>query len=308
MPRPARDGPAQDRDLRTAFDHAPIGIAVLTPDGVVITGNTALGELLDRDPDDLVGTTFFDLTHPEDLPAARYNCRLMQDGRTRIVRHECRFLRPDGSVVWVSVSTARVPELPDRAAHLIMHIEDVSDRKALETRLSRMALHDPLTGLANRTLLDERIDDALEHPDPGPCCLLYLDLNGFKAVNDRFGHTVGDALLQQLAGRIERLIGPDDTAARLGGDEFAVLCRAGDPGRPLELARDLQAAAARAFRIGGHTIRLSAAIGLATPDGGRSPASRAALLAAADDRMYRAKRRGRREPTAEHPRRSRGAG
>jgi diguanylate cyclase (GGDEF)-like protein/PAS domain S-box-containing protein len=311
MPRPARDGPApgdhtRDRDLRTAFDHAPIGIAVLTPDGVVIAANTALGELLDRHPDQLVGTTFFDVTHPEDLPAARRNCQLMQDGRTRIVRHECRFLRPDGSAVWVSVSTARVPELPDRAAHLIMHVEDTSERKALETRLSRMALHDPLTGLANRTLLDERIDEALDHPDPVPCCLLYLDLNGFKAVNDRFGHTVGDALLQALAARIQRLVGPHDTAARLGGDEFAVLCRAGDPGRPLELARRLQAAAARDFVIGGRTIRLSAAIGLATPDGDRSPPTRAALLAAADDRMYQAKRRVR-ESTAEHRQRPGGA-
>jgi diguanylate cyclase (GGDEF)-like protein/PAS domain S-box-containing protein len=296
MPRPASDRPGpddrtRDRDLRTAFDHAPIGIAVLTPDGVVITGNSALGELLDRDPADLVGTTFFDVTHPADLPAARHNCRLMQEGRTRIVRHECRFLRSDGSPVWVSVSTARVPELPDRAAHLIMHVEDTSERKALEARLSRLAMHDPLTGLANRTLLGERIDEALDHPDPVPCCLLYLDLNGFKAVNDRFGHTVGDALLQALATRIERLVGPDDTAARLGGDEFAVLCRAGDPRRPLELARGLQAAAARDFVIDGHTIRLSAAIGLATPDDDRAPATSAALLAAADDRMYQAKRR-----------------
>jgi diguanylate cyclase (GGDEF)-like protein/PAS domain S-box-containing protein len=303
MCRPVTDGSVpdartRDRDLRTAFEHAPIGIAVLTPQGVVIAGNPALGELLDRPCDDLVGTTLFDVTHPDDLPAARNNCQLMQDGRTRIVRHECRLLRPDGAVVWVSVSTARVPELPDRAAHLIMHVEDVSERKALETRLSRMALHDPLTGLANRTLLGERIDEALAHPDPVPCCLLYLDLNGFKAVNDRFGHTVGDALLQELGTRIECLTGPQDTAARMGGDEFAVLSRGADAGRPLELAGQLQSAVSQPFLIDGRTIRLSAAIGLATPDGDRSPAAGAALLATADDRMYQAKRRLRDAPTA----------
>jgi diguanylate cyclase (GGDEF)-like protein/PAS domain S-box-containing protein len=296
MPRPVSDGPVpddrtRDRDLRTAFDHAPIGIAVLTPDGVVIAGNPALGELLGRPPQDLVDTTFFDVTHPDDLPAARENCRLMGDGRDRIVGHECRFLRPDGSVVWVSVSTARVPELPDRAAHLIMHIEDVGERKELEARLSRLALHDPLTGLANRTLLAERIDEALAHPGPVPCCLLYLDLNGFKAVNDRYGHTVGDALLQELGARIERLVGPHETAARLGGDEFAVLTRPDDPDRPLQLAEQLSAAAARPFRLGARTVAVSAAIGLAGPADGPPPVTGASLLAAADDRMYEAKRR-----------------
>src|SRR3954447_21560343 len=94
MPRPARDGPApdgptRDPDLRSAFDHAPIGIAVLTPDGVVIAGNTALGEIPDRPPDQLVGTPFFDVPRPDDLPAPHRGCRLMQEGRTRTVRLEC---------------------------------------------------------------------------------------------------------------------------------------------------------------------------------------------------------------------------
>ena len=117
----------------------------------------------------------------------------MQVEGARIVRHECRFVLPDERIIWVSVSTSRVPETPERPAHLIMHIEDVSDRKRLEAELSHRALHDPLTGLANRTLLAERMRESLgrrgRHTRFGH--LFYLDLDGFKAVNDRFGHAVG---------------------------------------------------------------------------------------------------------------------
>jgi diguanylate cyclase (GGDEF)-like protein/PAS domain S-box-containing protein len=285
-PGPADVPITEQWDLRTAFDHAPIGIAVLTPTGVIITGNRALENLLCRPVAALAGTTFFDVTHPDDLPAAWDNCRLMQDGRTSIVRHECRFVRPDDSVVWVSVSTARVPAAAGRAAHLIMHVEDVDDRKALEARLAHLALHDPLTGLGNRALLDEAVDRALAAGGP-PRCLLFLDLDGFKSVNDRYGHSAGDALLRQLAVRIATLTAPGDTVARLGGDEFVVLCGDGGTDRGTLLAGRLRAAAARPFVVDGHLVRLTAAVGMSTTEEGNL------LLPAADRRMYEQKQRRR---------------
>ena len=193
--------------------------------------NAAMGRLLERDAADLIGGTFFDVTHVDDLDEARRKCALIQVEGAQIVRHECRFVLPDERIIWVSISTSRVPQTPERSAHLIMHIEDVSDRKRLEAELNHRALHDPLTGLANRTLLAERMREVLarrgRHSRVGH--LFYLDLDGFKAVNDRFGHAAGDAVLTQLAQRIIALLRTGDVAARLGGDEFAVLCDDTEP-------------------------------------------------------------------------------
>jgi diguanylate cyclase (GGDEF)-like protein/PAS domain S-box-containing protein len=306
MPHPARDHPASgsrlsEPDLLSAFDNAPIGMAVVTPLGVLLACNPALGRLLQRAPADLLGTTFFDVTHPEDLDQAQQSCSLMQAGAARILRHECRFLLPGGGVIWVMVSTSRVPEQDARPAHLIMHIEDITDRKRLEAELGHRALHDPLTGLPNRVLLAEKIREAAgaagRHTHPAH--LFYLDLDGFKAVNDRHGHTAGDDVLRQLARRLTALLRPDDTAARLGGDEFAVLCVAIPPRHADTIADRLRGAAAQPFTADGHTITLSAAVGHATiaptPAGANGTATPdpVELLRQADQRMYQAKRRPR---------------
>ena len=281
-------------DLLSAFENAPIGMAVLTPDGVITACNPAMGRLLERDAADLVGGTFFDVTHPDDLAEVRDRCAEIQDDGAPVLRHDCRFVLPDERVIWVSVSTSRVPATPERSAHLIMHIEDVSDRKRLEAELHHRALHDPLTGLANRTLLAERMREQLvrrgRHARAGH--LFYLDLDGFKGVNDRFGHAAGDAVLTQLAQRIVALLRNGDVAARLGGDEFAVLCDDTEPQHAVSIAERLRMAAAEPFLVDGSTIRLSAAVGSCATD----HTDPAALLREADRRMYEGKRRRARPP------------
>ena len=283
--------------LRSAFDHAPIGMAVLATNGVVFGCNNELGRLLGRLPHHLVGHTLFEVTHPDDLDDAHRSCRQMQEVGASIQRHDCRLIRTDGRIVSVLISTSRVSEQLGRPAHLIMHIEDVSDRRALEAELVRQALHDPLTGLANRILLGERISTALNAPERArSLCLLYIDLDGFKGVNDRFGHHVGDEVLKQLAERITALIRPQDTAARLGGDEFAVLCVDTDPQHAGLIADRLAAAAAEPFTVEGHTVVLSAAVGVGLGDLGPGPAAApAARGREADLRMYETKRRRRGE-------------
>ena len=213
----------------------------------------------------------------------------MQTGDQRILRHECRFVRADGRAVWVLVSTATVPEAPGRPAHLIMHVEDIDARKALEAELLHRALHDPLTGLANRALLAQRIDDALIRR-VRPSCLLFVDLDGFKAVNDRYGHAVGDQLLQQLAQRLTALVRPQDVCARLGGDEFVVLCVDTQPHQAEAIAERLRAAVAEPFAIEGRAISITAAIGVSASDI-TTAIDPALLLRQADERMYEAKRR-----------------
>jgi diguanylate cyclase (GGDEF)-like protein len=160
--------------------------------------------------------------------------------------------------------------------------------------LIHQALHDPLTGLPNRLLLADRIERAYawrgRHARPN--CLFYLDLNGFKAVNDRFGHATGDRVLQLLAKRLVALLRPQDTAARLGGDEFAVLCVDVQPQHCAQVAERLRAAASAPFVIDDRSIEISAAVGtVATHAFGPAIRNATGLLHQADRRMYEQKRR-----------------
>jgi diguanylate cyclase (GGDEF)-like protein len=174
-------------------------------------------------------------------------------------------------------------------------VEDVTERRRAETLLRYMAHHDPLTGLPNRYRFAARLDRALDRgpagPGIGPCALLCIDLDGFKPVNDRYGHALGDALLQQLAGRLQQDLGEADLAARLGGDEFAILLGGAAPAQALAFARRLHARLAEPYDLGaGAPIRAAAAIGIACAP---LHATRAKALAErADAAMYEAKRRG----------------
>jgi diguanylate cyclase (GGDEF)-like protein len=161
-------------------------------------------------------------------------------------------------------------------------------------KLAHQALHDPLTGLPNRTLLYERATHALRSAGRGggSIALLFVDLDGFKAVNDTFGHEAGDLLLVDVAERLTEELRPSDTAARLGGDEFIVLCeQMSEPERDaVAVARRLLASLRRPFALAGGQVTISASIGIAVATTGEAPD---ALVSRADSAMYRAKgRRG----------------
>jgi diguanylate cyclase (GGDEF)-like protein/PAS domain S-box-containing protein len=282
-----------ERELLGAFDHAPIGMAILSPSGRIRRVNPALGRLLGRDVQALVDTTLFEVTHEDDVETARLNCWQIQSATNKIVRHECRMHTADGDLIHVLVSTARVGEADDEAAYLVMHLEDISERKALEARLIQQSLHDGLTGLANRTQLLDRLQHALRRAERSgnPMTVLFVDLNGFKEVNDLYGHAAGDELLRQLAQRITALLRPADTAARIGGDEFAVLCEDTDAQEAAVIAGRLELAARTPFALDGRTVTLSAAVGTSsTGSPAELPIDADTLLRAADAQMYRAKR------------------
>ncbi|MBA3275728.1 MAG: GGDEF domain-containing protein, partial [Chloroflexia bacterium] len=178
---------------------------------------------------------------------------------------------------------------------IVVTSRDITERKALQARLWHQAHHDPLTGLPNRTLLLERLTQALEPPRPGStgaaAPLLFLDFDRFKRVNDRLGHAAGDILLVAAARRLAGCIRPDDFIARFGGDEFAVLlASATDRDAAFMVAERLVAEMALPFDVEGHEVTITVSVGIVV-----SPeiTGRSDLLRAADVAHYRAKATGR---------------
>lgn len=191
------------------------------------------------------------------------------------------------------VELATVP-LVHQPQLTVMAFRDVTEAREHARKLRDAALHDPLTGLANRTLLQDRIQTALadaERAGSQQVGLVYLDLDGFKAVNDSWGHAEGDEVLQTVARRLRRSIRPGDTAARLGGDEFAVLCPGVDNKQQLRrVAERIRTELSRPVALGsGIYDDLSVSIGVVLADPGTSPEL---LLQHADMLMYQAKRQG----------------
>ncbi len=152
------------------------------------------------------------VTHPDDVTdALRRDASPPADGRA--FWGERRFHRGDGRVIWVTLAASRLPTARGRPPNLVVHVTDVTERRQREAELHHRALHDPLTGLANRALLLDRITVALAHlgRHARPSHLFLLDLDGFKPVNDRHGHAAGDAVLVQLAARLTALTRVGDT-------------------------------------------------------------------------------------------------
>jgi diguanylate cyclase (GGDEF)-like protein/PAS domain S-box-containing protein len=243
-------------------------------------------------PADVVGSNFLDLIHPDDLPEIR---RFVADVVARpgsIGLVECR-LR-DGSGQWRHIQTVGNNLLDDANVRgFVLNLRDVTERKTLEEQLEHRAFHDPLTNLANRALFQDRVEHAMARQArrPEPIAVLYIDLDGFKNVNDSLGHAAGDELLAAAADRLLLCVRDIDTAARLGGDEFAVL---------LEDLRDESSAARVAERILGQIrlpftvreqeVRLDASIGIAVHHGDVEGTED--LLRNADIAMYMAKGAG----------------
>jgi len=200
----------------------------------------------------------------------------------------CR--RADGSLFPADVSLS--PLEAGGETFVVATIVDETERRRSADELFHRAVHDPLTGLANRVLLIDRLDHALARADrrAQTVAILYVDLDGFKAVNDTSGHAVGDEVLRLVADRLAGAVRPEDTVARFGGDEFVVLCEdLADPADALRVADRILADLGRPIQHRSGLARLSASIGVVMADG---PGSGAALIEAADEAMYRAKRRG----------------
>lgn len=270
-------------------------IMIAAPTGTLHYVSPAAAGVYGRDAEELVGTELASLIHPHDLGRVVHEVRRFlasppaEEPTTRI---ECRF--KSGSGEWLNVEST----VNRHQGGLILNSRDVTERVRLQAQLQHSAEHDPLTDLPNRALFTRRVRQALSGRRAGDhsSAVLFIDLDGFKAVNDTIGHQAGDELLVEAARRLQDSVRAGDTAARLGGDEFAALIL-GDGSRDRsareyqvhEIADRLRATLARPYRIGGSEVRVAASIGVAFADAGITPSD---LMRNADLAMYRAKAGG----------------
>src|ERR1700712_3136186 len=269
LPVPEKDAlPSADR--RSAFTNAPMGIALTTPEGILVDANPALCALVGRTPEALHGQSVLDLAHPDAVAVARDAHATLTAQPRRPMRVETRLMRADGSDVPVQVTASRVAQTLDAPAHLVIIIEDITERKALEAALVHRSLHDPLTGLPNRLLFQDRLWHALErgHREFTPTCVLIIDLDGFKALNDRLGHPIGDLVLMAFADRLRSVLRASDTAARLGGDEFSIVCENSDLADAAVLADRLRATVTEPMALDGTVVDVGVSIGIGSVPGG----------------------------------------
>jgi len=260
----------------------------------VATGEVYLSErareLLDLPPDGGVpGTALVDL-HPDDREMVRESLAVALERPDVPAEVEARVVRHDGRVVWVLMRALGVPRRGGGHRGLVGSISDIDHRKQLEEQLRRAALYDAVTGLPNRRLFLDRLTQALEHPRrraEARFAVLFLDLDGFKLINDSLGHLMGDELLQVVGERLRADLRSVDTAARFGGDEFAVLLTDPVPEDLLLVARRIQQRISAPVRLGDQEVSVTASIGIATSATPYSDPED--VLRDADIAMYRAK-------------------
>lgn len=238
---------------------------------------------------------WFARVHPDDLAGLRDVIGDHLAGRRSHIEHEYRMGHGDGSLRWVLARGVAVFDPDGRPTRIAGSQTDITGRKEAEERLRQSAVHDALTGLPNRTLLLDRLQQAIHHARRDPrfqFAVLYLDLDRFKTVNDSLGHLAGDQLLVGIANRLRESLRATDTVARLGGDEFAlILTDLGAPRNAEVAAEQLQEALRAPFEIGGQLVFTSTSIGIAVGDPSCERADD--FLRDADTAMYRAKTQGR---------------
>jgi diguanylate cyclase (GGDEF)-like protein/PAS domain S-box-containing protein len=281
---------ASETRFRSIFEHALIGMSLSRPDGQWVEVNAALCSLVGYTEEELLARSFQDVTHPEDLDADLAYVRQLLNGEVDFFRMEKRYIHKNGQIIWVLLSASMVRREDGAPLYYVAQIQDITQQKRSDEELRHQALHDALTDLPNRTLMQDRLEQALiaARRSSDTVALLVMDLNRFKEVNDSLGHAAGDRLLQETTARLTSSLRQSDTVARLGGDEFAIILPDSGFQQAEHIARKLLLALRQPVMLNDHQIDVDASIGVALfPEHGESAET---LLRHADVAMYAAKR------------------
>jgi diguanylate cyclase (GGDEF)-like protein/PAS domain S-box-containing protein len=283
---------ASEARFRILSETAADVVILIDDRGIIAYVSPSSHALLGYTPAQLIGQPAATL-----LPAGRGDLiRLVDDREDRDASGpaEVELRRSDGELIWVAHSTSAV--LDSRSNSRVTYrisVRDITERKRLETELSWQALHDPLTGLGNRVLLQRRLDDAVRTASSGKgLAVLLIDLDKFKEVNDTLGHAHGDEVLRIVSARLSSLTRPSDTLARTGGDEFVVICPDTEPLDAVNVGERIVRTLAEPVVTGGASVCVGASVGVAHAGDGFAGADSDRLLNDADRAMYVAKEAG----------------
>lgn len=279
--------------FRALFESAALGIGISDLEGGIIDVNEALARMFGGRVEDFRTRNVNEFVHPEDASDVWPQYEELIRGDRDHYRFEKPYYSRNGSAVWTDLTVSLIRDEEGRPKYQVAMMEDITERRLLNDRLRYQATHDPLTGLGNRALFFERLAEAFEDTSDGARIgLCFLDLDGFKAVNDSLGHETGDRLLIAVAERLAAcLTSSRQLVARMGGDEFIALVP--DPGGPeevVDLARRFLAALAAPVGIDGRELSVTASIGVLECTTASTQAAQ--IVQAADITMYRAKAQG----------------
>lgn len=280
--------------FRSAFDYAPIGIALVSPNGKWLKVNRALCEILGYKENEFLETDFHSMLSAEDLGNTLIRIHEIISGKISSCQMEQRYIHKNGETVWASWSVSTANYSDSEQPNLIFQIQDITDKKLAEEKLQYEATHDALTGLPNRAFFMQRLENALKKAQENPLykvSVLFIDLDRFKIVNDSLGHLIGDQLLIGISERLRDCLRPSDLVARLGGDEFTILVEGKHQEKEvINIAERINEKFAIPFDLNGNEVYSSASIGILHST--ENHKNSADLLRDADTAMYQAKRAG----------------
>ncbi|GEN79294.1 putative bifunctional diguanylate cyclase/phosphodiesterase [Actinotalea fermentans] len=295
-PREVRAALAQSElQFRLAMENAPIGMGLADPQWRLQEVNAALAALFAVEPAVLIGHDLSALSHPDDRGVERAQVQRLLAGEGERFSLEKRYLRPDGQVVWVVLDVVLVRAADGAPAQFVVQMRDITESRLQSEALAHRAMHDPLTGLANRSLMQDVLQRACEPPDaPGRIAVLAIDLDEFKQINDRYGHAAGDDVLIHVAGVLRGATAGRGLVARQGGDEFAIIVTGDDAARiAFEIAGSIHKGLVNPVRTHRRQLPIRASVGVAVAEPAILTAGAMGMLAAADAALYRAKGGGR---------------
>lgn len=282
---------AQDvhRDLARAQELSGVGSWDWQVASDTVTWSDHMYSLAGADPKTFTPSieSFLAVVHPEDRDRVGGLIQSAYETKTNL-DYECRLVRPDGTVRTIHALGETQKDVRGEVTQMSGTCHDVTERKQLQDEITHLAFHDPLTALANRRLFLDRLDHALAQlrRSDGTFAILFIDLDDFKEINDSYGHTAGDALLKEVAGRLRRAVRETDTIARFGGDEFAVLCDQADLDIATRAAQRIEDELRHPTVIEGNNVAVAGSIGIAIAD---RDADADTLLRQADAAMYAVK-------------------
>jgi diguanylate cyclase (GGDEF)-like protein/PAS domain S-box-containing protein len=279
--------------FRHAFNDNMAPMMITDLDDRIIAVNVAFSEMIGWNNDELIGQDSTPFTFPEDLGISEVTHRRLTSEEVDHARYTKRYLHRDGRVVIVEISKSTARDVNGNKLYFVISERDVTEERMLSAQLSHQALHDPLTGLANRAVFEDRLSlaHARMRRTGGLGAVLLLDLDDFKGVNDMHGHLFGDQLLTAIAQRLEQETRSSDTLCRFGGDEFLYLAEGlNSPDEADVLAQRLLESLAKPISIADTQLEVHASIGVVIWNG--ESVDHTEIVRNADSAMYEAKRRG----------------